>query len=209
MSICRKKGAVNTATVSGIQGTGLGLSVCRVFVNAMGGTISCSSKQGEGSTFTVTLPFRIREVTEDEVWDDGPSGSDVVGCDLAGRRVLLVEDNELNLEIAEDILTEEGMEVETANDGTVAVDRMRDRGPDYYDFILMDIQMPTMNGYEATGMIRQMYPQSDIPIIALSANAFTEDREASIKAGMNDHVAKPINVSELNRVISKYIKHKE
>lgn len=199
----------NTATVSGIQGTGLGLSVCRVFVNAMGGTISCSSKQGEGSTFTVTLSFRIREVTEDEVRNDGPSGSDVVGCDLAGRRVLLVEDNELNLEIAEDILTEEGMEVETANDGTVAVDRMRDKGPDYYDFILMDIQMPSMNGYEATGMIRQMYPQSDIPIIALSANAFTEDREASIKAGMNDHVAKPINVSELNRVISKYIKHKE
>ena len=199
----------NTATVSGIQGTGLGLSVCRAFVNAMGGTISCASKQGKGSTFTVTLPFRIREAGADEAQDGGLSTDSDLGCDLAGRKVLLVEDNELNLEIAEDILTEEGMDVETANDGTVAVEIMRDKGPDFYDFVLMDIQMPTMNGYEATGMIRQMYPQSDIPIIALSANAFTEDREASIKAGMNDHVAKPINVGELNRVISKYIRRRE
>ena len=98
------------------------------------------------------------------------------------------------------------MIVETANDGTVAVEQLKEKGPNYYDFILMDIQMPIMNGYEATGKIRDMYPDADLPIIALSANAFVEDKEASIQAGMNDHVAKPINIKELKTVLMRFIK---
>jgi len=175
----------------------------------MGGTIECESKQGVGTVFTVVLPFRIQE---DKTYIDPESGDIVIiGEDiddladvLDGKLVLLVEDNELNSEIAEYILTEEGMTVEFANDGTVAVEMLREKGPDYYDYILMDIQMPEMNGYEATGIIRDMYPHSRIPIIALSANAFAEDKAASLEAGMNDHIAKPIDVTELRNALIKY-----
>jgi len=198
----------NTATVSGVQGTGLGLSVCKSFVNAMNGTIECYSKQGEGTTFVVTLPFKIQE---GKMFTDPKNGSVVSKdktpkIDFGGKRVLLVEDNELNLEISEFILRNENMEVEVATDGTFAVQKLKEKGPDYYDFILMDIQMPIMDGYVATGEIRKMYPNSDLPIIAVSANAFSEDKAASISAGMNDHIAKPINVDELRNVMSKYIK---
>ena len=198
-----------TATVSGIQGTGLGLSVCRTFVKAMNGSIECRSKQGEGTAFTVILPFRLQE---GEVSYTNPLSGVVVSANavtenvnLTGAKVLLVEDNELNREIAVDILEEEGMLVEEANDGTVAVKMLQEKGPDYFNLILMDIQMPFMNGYEATAEIRKMYPNSVIPIIALSANAFAEDKAASIAAGMNDHVAKPIKINELKAVIAKYI----
>jgi len=200
----------NSATVSGIQGTGLGLSVCKSFVEAMNGTIELTSKQGVGTTFTVTLPFKIQEGTslytdvESGQVTDGEVETDGKNIDLSGSRVLLVEDNELNREIAECILTEDGMTVESANDGTVAVRLMKEKGPDYYDYILMDIQMPVMSGYEATKLIRRMYPDANIPIIALSANAFEEDKEASINAGMNDHVAKPINIGELKKAMAKH-----
>ena len=200
-----------TATVSGIQGTGLGLAVCRTFVNAMNGTIECSSTQGVGSTFTVVLPFRIQEGRK---YIHPVTGKTVSGAaeelntektDLSGRRVLVVEDNEMNREIAEDILSEEGMLVETAADGTLAVEIMKEKGPDHYDFILMDIQMPKMNGYEATKAIRAMYPDTHIPIIAVSANAFDEDKKASKEAGMDDHVAKPINIKELFTALAKFL----
>jgi len=212
----------NTATVSGIQGTGLGLSVCKSFVNVMNGTIECRSRKGYGSTFTVTLPLRIQEGEEytdplsgevvsrnsqtAPLSEDSNSENIPVNNILANKKVLLVEDNELNREIAEYLLTEEGMDAETAEDGTVAVKMLRENGPDYYDLILMDIQMPLMNGYEATGEIRRMYPNADIPIIALSANAFAEDKEASLLAGMSDHVAKPINVSELREVMERHLR---
>ena len=200
-----------TATVSGIQGTGLGLAVCRTFVTAMNGTIECASRQGIGSTFTVVLPFRIQEGT---LYTDPLSGRVVSGTeseekkeqvDFSGKRVLLVEDNELNQEIAEDILSEEGMLVETAADGSLAVEILREKGPDYFDFVLMDIQMPIMNGYEATKAIRSMYPKARLPIIALSANAFEEDKIASLTAGMNDHVAKPIELETLKAALAKYL----
>ena len=202
-----------TATVSGIQGTGLGLAVCKSFVDAMSGTIECFSKQGEGSTFIVTLPLLLQE---GRAYTDPQSGL-VVKADeeevgqqqkvkLYGRRVLLAEDNKLNREIAEDILSDEGMLVECAADGAAAVEMLRSKGPDYFDFILMDIQMPIMDGYEATRLIREIYPDAGIPIIALSANAFEEDRVKSITAGMNDHVAKPINIEVLKNTLAKYLK---
>ena len=192
--------------VSKIEGAGLGLSIVKRIVDLAGGKISVKSKSGEGSTFTVELPFRV--MTEKEIADlekTGESDNQIPDDDkFKGRRVLLVEDNEMNREIATEILGDAGLEVETAEDGELAVEAVAEKGIEYYDFILMDIQMPIMNGYEATKMIRSMYPDSNIKIIALSANAFAEDKAASIAAGMNDHVAKPINVEELNKVMAKY-----
>ena len=116
-----------------------------------------------------------------------------------------MEDNELNREIALEILQEEGLLVGKAEDGAEAVRMLKEKGPGYYDFVLMDIQMPVMNGYEATKAIRKMYPDRHIPIIALSANAFAEDKAAAIASGMDDHVAKPINVKELFAVLARFL----
>ena len=194
---------VNTTT-SGIQGTGLGLSVTKAFVDIMGGSIKCESKLNRGTIFTVVLPMTIREETADEA--DLNSGKDDTVSKLKGKRVLLVEDNELNREIAVDILEEDaGLIVETAEDGTVAVDLMRKMGINYVDFILMDIQMPYMNGYDATKAIRAMYPDKHIPIIAISANAFAEDKQKSIEAGMDDHIEKPIDVNHLLAAMSRFV----
>ncbi len=200
-----------TSTISGIQGTGLGLAVCRSFTHAMNGTIECSSVLGKGSKFTVTLPLKICEHYENEIVSEKENlvkedaDEETRKTSLAGKVVLLVEDNELNREIACDILEEEKMIVETAVDGSVAVQMMKEKGDYYYDIVLMDIQMPVMNGYEATREIRKMYPDSNVPIIALSANAFEEDRIASLSAGMNDHVGKPINIRNLTDTIEKYL----
>ena len=200
-----------TSTVSGIQGTGLGMSVVKSFVDLLGGDITVKSKLGEGTTFTVTLPFRMQERKQ---YTDPVSGrvmsreydeNNKEMISFSGKKVLLVEDNEMNREISTEILAEEGMIVDTAEDGTVAVGMLREKGPGYYDFILMDIQMPVMNGYEATKAIREMFPDSHIPIIALSANAFAEDRRKSIEAGMDDHVAKPIDVLVLKKTLAKYL----
>lgn len=136
------------------------------------------------------------EVSEDHTPD----------IDFSGKKVLLVEDNLINREISTEILEEEGFIVESAEDGDIAVDMLRDLGEDYYDVVLMDIQMPRMDGYEATRAIREMYPDSTLPIIALSANAFAEDKTASIASGMNDHIAKPINLPELFGALSRYLK---
>lgn len=193
-----------------VQGTGLGLSVVKTFVDLMGGTVSCSSKQGEGTTFTLILPFKIKDEDLTEEYDTVGSASVVSKTDTEelmeiyrGKRVLVTEDNELNLEIATDVLEEVGLIVEYAMDGLEAINKIKEKGIDYFDFILMDIKMPVMGGYEATERIRSMYPGSNIPIIALSANAFEADRQASIEAGMNDHVAKPINPRELYAVLNK------
>ncbi len=194
---------VNTTT-SGIQGTGLGLSVTKAFVDIMGGTIRCESKLGQGTTFTVVFPMAVREEAAEEA--DRDASQNDPSAKLKGKRVLLVEDNELNREIATDILQDEaGLIVETAEDGTVAVDLMRKMGANYVDFILMDIQMPYMNGYDATKAIRAMYPNQHIPIIALSANAFAEDRQKSLEAGMDDHIEKPIEVAHLFAAMSRFV----
>jgi len=190
------------STVSGIQGTGLGLSVCKSFVTLMSGTIECVSRQGVGSKFTVTIPFELKK---DNAEEGNNFEKKAPNASLTGRRVLLVEDNEMNREVAIDTLECEGLIVDEACNGSVAVKLLRERGPHYYDFILMDIQMPVMDGYEATREIRKMYPNSNIPIIALSANAFEEDRKASLSAGMDRHIAKPINEEELITALQSYL----
>ena len=202
-----------SSTVSGIQGTGLGMSVVKSFVDLLGGEISVKSKQGEGTTFTVLLPFRIQEeekltdpVTGEIISADGRSETEIEDIFFFGKKVLLVEDNEMNREIAQDILEENGFVVDTAEDGSIAYDIMIMARPDTYDLILMDIQMPIMDGYEATRKIRELSNGVEkIPIIALSANAFAEDKKKSLAAGMNDHVSKPINVQELKASLARFI----
>ena len=191
------------STTSGIQGTGLGLPLCKKITEMMGGTIELESEQGIGSTFTVTLPLKL---VKEEAAEPVPEEAAPAEVNLKGRKILLVEDNELNREIATDILEEQELIVETAEDGRAAVEMMRQKGPAYYDCILMDIQMPYMNGYEATKAIRGMYPNERIPIIALSANAFEEDKVKSLDAGMNAHLAKPIDVSKLIKTLSEQIR---
>ena len=191
------------STISGIQGTGLGLPLCKKISEMMGGSIRMESEQGLGSTFTVVLP--LTAVAEEETAEPAEQ-AEAVCISFQEKKILLVEDNELNREIATDILEEEDIIVETAEDGRVAVEKMKQNGPDYYDCILMDIQMPYMNGYEATKAIRSMYPDAKLPIIALSANAFEEDKQKSLEAGMNAHIAKPINVPELMKTLSELMK---
>lgn len=188
-------------TVSGIQGTGLGMTITKNLVDMMGGTIKVESKLGKGTTTTVIIDFKVDESTD----SDAPA-EDKTTYNLAGRKVLLVEDNELNREIATMILEESGMEVFTANDGTVAVEMMKKASPGDYDLVLMDIQMPQMNGYEATRQIRALKTKiSTIPIIAMTANAFEEDRREAIASGMNEHISKPIDVDLMRKTISEVL----
>ncbi|HJJ28922.1 MAG TPA: response regulator [Methanocorpusculum sp.] len=194
------------STLPATEGTGLGLSIAKAFVDLMGGKITCLSKQGIGTKFTVDLPFVIQKgeefvvPKEEEVSHEGDTSA------LAGKRVLVVEDDEMNREIAVDILSDAGMEVESAEDGSLAVWMLKTKGPTYYDFVLMDIQMPVMDGYEATRMIRRMSGFERLPIIAVSANAFEEDKAASFAAGMDDHVPKPIDVQLLMQTMVKYFR---
>ena len=191
------------SSLKAVQGTGLGLPLAKKLSELMGGGISCESKQGVGSTFNITLPFRLQ--TEEEIQEQSQESRTQIDADFKGKSVLLVEDNELNREIASYILEENGMLVEPAENGKDAVRLVSEKGPDYYDFVLMDIHMPIMDGYEAAEEIRRLYPDSKLPIIALSANAFEEDRQKSIAAGMNDHVSKPINIDDLLKTLSKYV----
>ena len=193
-----------TSTVSKQQGTGLGLTIAKSIVDMMQGTITVESEERVGSTFIVKIPFRVQP---DPVLESKPEELTVARIDgtLNGIRVLLVEDNQLNMEISKQYLTKAGAAVEEAADGCEAVELLQEKGPDYYDCILMDIQMPVMDGYEATKYIRDMYPEKHLPIIALSANAFEEDRKASFAAGMDEHIAKPIDVDKLVKTIRMFL----
>ena len=189
-----------SSSESGIIGTGLGLRIVKAFVDLMNGDISVKSEPGKGTCFTVEIS--CRKIPEEELQQQMEEQPENVS--LAGRRLLLAEDNGLNAEIAMTILQDADAEVELAADGKIAVDKLQDVPAGYYDAILMDIQMPNMNGYEATKAIRKLTDErAKIPIIAMTANAFEEDRQAALAAGMDDYVAKPVEISELFRTIMK------
>ena len=193
-----------TSTVSKVEGSGIGMGIVKKLVGLMGGTVAVESKIGVGSTFTVTIPCRIASQEETQAKrETNPSDQK---C-LCGTRILLTEDNDLNAEIATELLQEEGCTVDRAKDGVECVDMLEKAANGTYQLILMDIQMPVMNGYDAAKKIRRMDdPQkANIPIIAMTANAFTEDRQAALDAGMNDHIAKPINMNILVPTIQKYL----
>ena len=197
-----------TATVSKQEGAGLGLAIVKKIVDLMNGTITVRSRPGEGSVFVVELPFRVMDAEAIEAFEASHKKDAAAAEEISfdGQRVLLVEDNEMNREIATEILKETGLVIDTAEDGAIAVRRVMEKGASYYDFILMDIQMPVMDGYEATAEIRKMPGAEKLPIIALSANAFKEDAERSLAAGMNAHVAKPIDVKTLFETIQRLVK---
>lgn len=192
---------IKNTTLSGMYGVGLGLTIAKQIIDSMGGTISIQSTYGKGSTFTTTVCLRIAEA---------PScyETQMTADDLRGKRILIVEDNEINMEIETEILEGLGFLIEGAENGQVALDKIRSSAPGYYSFILMDIQMPVMDGRAAARAIRKLDDPSlaNIPIVALSANAFDTDKRESLAAGMNAHLTKPLDVSALLNTFSNVIK---
>ena len=195
----------HTSSETGIIGTGLGLPIVKTLVEMMDGRIEVESKLGKGTTFSIFIPHKFADKDQAVVQDE-TAGEAELGK-LKGKRILLAEDNELNAEIAATILNDAGMLVETAEDGTIVLQMLKERPSGYYDLILMDIQMPKMNGYEAAEKIRAWEDErSEIPIVAMTANAFEEDKKAAFASGMNGHVGKPIEISKLMRTLTQIIR---
>ncbi len=190
-----------------IEGTGLGMAITKNYIDILRGTIKVTSKVNEGSTFTFVIPHRI--ATEQDL----PAKQNLNAKDInfEGKRILLAEDNDLNAAITIEILTESSFEVDRAEDGLKCIQMLSEKPADYYELILMDIQMPNLNGYEATRKIRTLEdPQkANIPIIAVTANAFEEDKRNALEAGMNGHLSKPINTKEFHKVITNIILSKD
>lgn len=189
-------------TESGISGVGLGLTLAKHNAEMMGGNITVASVQGKGSTFTLTLNLKLAETDEN-------ADSGVVSENLNGLKILLVEDNEINMEIATDILTGAGYAVDTAENGKIAVDKIKNSPEETYDVVLMDIQMPVMDGRTATDEIRSLKgKRAKLPVIALSANAFERDKRLSLEHGMNAHLTKPMDLELIQKTIAEVI-HKK
>ena len=196
----------HTTTENKVAGTGLGLPIVKSMIELMGGSIQVESTQGVGTKFTVDISFDM--ASEADVYRDQISEQPDVLEKLEGKRILLAEDNDLNAEIAIELLAEQKIITDRAEDGAECLDKLEKADSGYYDMILMDIQMPVMDGYDAAARIRRMKDEekASIPIIAMTANAFAEDRQKAISTGMNDHVAKPIDMNVLLPVIAKYIR---
>ena len=192
-----------TSTVSKIQGTGLGMAITKNIVEMMGGTIEVKTEKERGTEFILVLPMRIGEAQPQEKDEFLPAASE----DFRGKHILLVEDNELNREIAEEILREYGFVVDTAENGAIGVEKIATAAPSTYDLVLMDVQMPVMNGYEATRQIRALGDpiRANILILAMTANAFDEDRRDAFAAGMNGFLSKPIIIEDLVHTLQKML----
>ena len=190
------------STSSKIEGTGLGMSIVKKLIDAMGGTIDIQSEPGKGTTVSITLDFCLADDESVPIKETTQADTEV----LNGKRVLLVEDNEMNREIARSILEEFGMTVFEAEDGDIAVRKVSEAEPGYYDYVLMDIQMPRMNGFEATRAIRELpdKEKSGLPIIAMTANAFSEDKQRVLASGMDAHLPKPIDITDLVITLGKF-----
>jgi len=196
-----------TSTVSGIQGTGLGLSITKSIVDLMGGTIEVATEQGAGTEFVVRTSFPIVEPPEQQAQDEP---REVVPANFEGMRLLLVEDNPVNREIATLILSSFGFELEHAENGQVALDKVATSEPGHYDAVLMDIQMPVMDGYAATRAIRALDDEilANVPIVAMTANAFAEDIQAAHSAGMDGHIAKPLEIDKMTATLSEVLHYR-
>ena len=194
----------HTSTESKVVGTGLGLPIVKALIDLMGGTIEIESEVGKGTKTTVMIPFEI--ATQEQILEEKQKEKEFVPEDIKEKRMLVAEDNELNAEITLTVLKEKGLLVERAANGKECVEMLKEKPADYYDMILMDIQMPEMDGYQATEMIRNLGDsRAAVPIVAMTANAFEEDRQKALDAGMNAHVSKPVDMNVLFRVMAKFI----
>ena len=194
----------HTSTESKVVGTGLGLPIVKALIDLMGGTIEIESEAGKGTKTTVMIPFEI--ATQEQILEEKQKEKEFVPEDIKEKRMLVAEDNELNAEITLTVLKEKGLLVERAANGKECVEMLKGKPADYYDMILMDIQMPEMDGYQATEMIRNLGDsRAAVPIVAMTANAFEEDRQKALDAGMNAHVSKPVDMYVLFRVMAKFI----
>ena len=195
-------------TLSKIPGTGLGMAIVKNFVDLMDGSIEVESELGEGSTFTITIPHKI---ADKDYTNRNIESSNVSDIDFKGKRILLAEDNELNAEITTTILSEMGFEVKAVEDGILCVNEIQHQPANAYDLILMDIQMPNMDGYKATHCIRHLSQpeKANIPIIAMSANAFEEDKKKAFDVKMNDYITKPIDFQKMEEVLKHILSKKD